>query len=195
MAVGDIHQVTVVQELHSQTVLNVFHYRITAVGVGNADANLLAAFLAGPWTQMKTALSDELEFVKNISQRILPSPPLVGVDDPTASGNGDVAGGSLPTSVAAVVTKRTANAGRRYRGRTFLAGVPISHEEDSKIANAFMGLYQNIASALDNILNQGAWLFQPVLLHRDDNTTTDINSCIARDVLRNQRRRQVGKGV
>lgn len=195
MAVNDVYQVTMRGSLHGQLILNTFHYRVTAVGAGDATTALLTAFKAGPWTQIKAALADEFSFDGNMAQRIRPLPPLVGVDDFTAVGAGNVPGGSLPTSMAVVISKKTALAGRKYRGRVYLAGVSTAHESDSTLNVGGVGLFLNVANAMDNSLVEGTHAFTPVVYHRGDGTTTDVTQCLVREILRNQRRRQVAKGV
>lgn len=196
MAVNDIYQVNMVGRLHGQQTINVFHYIETTTPAGSAEAALAQGFGAGVASEVKNAASVEWELEKISVQQIRPLPPLLPVEDASAAGPGAVAGESLPTSVAAVVTKRTGLAGRAYRGRSYFAGVPQSQEVDSQLSSAALLLWQDVADQMAqpiSVAPSGA--FDPIVYHRALGTGNVIVSGLARPVLRNQRRRQVGKGV
>lgn len=195
MAIGDIYQVNIVGRLHGQTTINTFHYAENQVGAGSAEAALLTLFNAGVVSELKNACSAEWELITTTAQQIRPLPPLLPVDDNTAAGPGAVAGESLPTSVAVVVTKRTGFAGRAFRGRCYFAGVPVSQEVDSQISTAALLLWGDVASEMSQTLADSTWNFSPIVYHRLSGTGTIIQNCLERQILRNQRRRQVGKGI
>lgn len=195
MAVGDIYQVTLEGKLHGQTILNVFHYKLVDEAAGDPSENCALAFDDGPATAIKSALSEEYAIVRVVAQKIFPLPPLVPYVSTAKAGNGAIAGNSLPTSVTVNVSKRTAYAGRKYRGRTFLAGVPAGFETDSELNAIGIAGFATTKNAIAATIIQGAWSWKPVLLHRSTNTTDDILKTDLQIPLRNQRRRQVGKGV
>lgn len=194
MAVGDIFRVTMEQALHSQTIMNTLHYR--CVTTGGADSPVLAALITSNITPlMKAVQSNELTHGPVYVQKIWPLPPLLPAANNTAIGVAGVAQNSLPTSMAVVITKKTEFAGRKYRGRFFAAGVPVTHENDSRLALANVAAWQALADALDDVLVTPGWSFQPVLWHKATKTYHDLMSGEVRLILRNQRRRQVGKGI
>lgn len=192
MAVNDVFQAVIEQKLHNQTVLNVLHFRLdadqpTAVAL-NQDVRTIII------PTMKGVQSNELQHVAVWTQKIWPLPPLNAVRDATAAGPGTVAQNSLPTSVAVVLTKRTAFAGRKYRGRVYVCGVPVTHESDSTLAAANQAAWQ----ALADKFAFAAWAasdFTPIIWHRGPKTDDTVITVEARTILRNQRRRQVGVGA
>jgi hypothetical protein len=197
MAVNDIHQVVVRQLLHSQTILNVLHYRVSVDGGAATPSDLATLITNNVIPQFKQCQSNELTHVDIVVQKIWPLPPFVPIFSAVAAGAGSIAQNSLPTSMTAVITKRTAFAGRKYRGRVFVCGVPITLELDSQITAAGLILYNNLAAVLDDAqtsaLGANAWV--PIIWHRVPKTFDTVVSADARPILRNQRRRQVGKGV
>lgn len=195
MAVNDVFQVTVVGAIHAQTTLNVFHYRTSIAGTDTdilgAIANTFQTVTSNAW---QNCTSDEFEIIGYAVQKILPL-PISNAFTKFVSVVGLVAGDALPSSMAAVITKRTLLGGAANRGRTYLAGVPLSFEVNSTISNAGLTLIQALGDKLDdNLVTAGNTTLEPVILHRQTNTVTPIKSTLARVVLRNQRRRQVGRG-
>lgn len=196
MAVNDIYRIGIKQTLHLQNILTILHYRQTASADPPNDQLSIAERVATTIVPlMKAVQSSELWHDLVYSQKIWPLPPLVPTEQKTAPGAGGVAGGSLPTSVAVTITKRTQFAGRKYRGRAFIAGVPVTSESDSQLAQAQMAAWQQLADGMALTLqgfNEN--IYQPVLWHQGPKTWDAIVACSARTVLRNQRRRQIGKG-
>jgi hypothetical protein len=135
-----------------------------------------------------------------ICQKIYPKPRGFGlittIDEP---GTGPAP--ACPTAVAAVITKQTAFAGREYRGRTYVAGVPVQFETNSVLNAGATLTLQHIADAMATPLqvnSQAAFL--PVVAGyypKAVNTWVwnNITTCVARNILRSQRRRQVGIGI
>jgi len=198
MAVNDIHQVTLKQDLHGQVILNTLHFRVSTVGTGSADlalANYFDSVVVASW---QTVMSDEWHYSSTQSQKIHPLPPLLPTIVQANPSDGDIASPSFPTVVAATITKRTANAGTRWRGRVFIAGLPANGAEDSVLGVTALADLQVIAALFFSIptgTGLNGFVFVPCLFHRDDRSSSDIVSAIARETLRVQRRREVGRGI
>jgi hypothetical protein len=92
------------------------------------------------------------------------------------------------------ITKTTRFAGRKYRGRAFFAGLPVTSESDSLLAPAVLANWEVISDLFNDIITNGDVVWQPILWHRATNTYDDILTAHVKLVLRNQRRRQVGVG-
>lgn len=196
MAIGDIYQVTVKALLHGQTILNVLHYLREDAGAGNGSEDLVTQFRANVEASWRDCCSNELVITGYLGQRIRPVPITSAYEVSGLALAGTVVQNSLPTSVAAVITKRTANAGRSYRGRMFMAGVPVTFEIDSQITGAAENLYNALAGdIMSGISHPSGAEFGPVLWRRSANLAQDLTQMIARVPLRNQRRRQVGRGI
>lgn len=196
MAINDVLQVTIEAFLHGQQVVTVLHY---------AEANPPDTLTSENWLSaavqtivvpaMKGLQSAELGHAAVSVQKIWPLPPNVPVRNTTGAGGGNIAGSSLPTCVTAVITKQTAFAGRKYRGRMFIPGVPVASENDSQLSAAAMVTWQAAADAMNVTLSADNGEWNMVLWHRSTKTWHTVLKLLARSVLRNQRRRQVGKGV
>lgn len=195
MAVGDIYLVTFVQEQHGQAILNTVHYKETVSG-GAAGAATLAAKIdadAGPvW---RAALSDEWEYQYTQVQKIYPGVPQFPVVVGTNAGIGSVANDPEPTSVSIVVTKRTALAGPAYRGRIYLAGIPVTYINDSALSSTGVTGLTGVAEELIEPKTSGGYTFVPVIWHKASLTSDDITGLTLRTTVRNQRRRQLRRGI
>lgn len=198
MAVGDVYQAVVVQELDNQTLLNVLYY--DAVTEPSNPSGLAAAIndtLLPLWTPF---LNDDLHFVRIDVSKILPLPRSFLLSLATVA-SGQLLTTALPTSVAVTITKQTPFAGRSFRGRWYLGGVDQSLVAESQLLPTGVSLVQTLATELANNITDGsggeyrpgylrtagppptAQVFQPI-------TGTRVNP-----ILRNQRRRQIGVGI
>lgn len=194
MAVGDIYQVVIDQTLHGQSILNVLHFKQDASAAAPETA-LSTACRTKFIGLLKGVQSTELTHNHLLVQRISPRPPLVPVVDALGAGAGTVAGGSLPTSVTVNITKVTEFAGAGWRGRVYVGGVPVSSESDSKLAAGVQGAWQTLGNTMFNPASWADVSFKPVLWNRTAMIATPTQSGKVQMVLRNQRRRQHGKGV
>jgi hypothetical protein len=195
MAVNDIYQLTVKQRMHGQLVLNVLFYKETVSGSGDAAANLATAFINTIMATWKTMQSNEISHEAVITQKVFPQPPLVPHINTSSAGPGTVSQNALPTSMAAVLTKRTQFAGPKYRGRLYIAGIPVTYENDSQLSAAGEVAAVQLAAVLDDQISNASYVFRPVVFHRKPLFTSDeINVVSIQRVLRNQRRRQIGRG-
>jgi len=194
MAVNDVYSVVLRQRMHGQTILNVLHYREVVTGTGPAGLNLAQDIATVIIPLMKPLQSSDLVHESVVVQKIYPLPPSNPITNVTAAGPGTDIGNALPTSVALVITKRTNFAGRKYRGRVFVCGIPEDTEVQSAIAPGKVAAFQALADSL--ALNKGTsgWTYSPVIWHRSTKTNDDVTSCLIRPNIRNQRRRQVGRG-
>lgn len=195
MAVNDIYSVQVLGTLHGQRVQCTLHYRESVTGVGGGSTALASLADASPGNEFRIQLSNEYRYDGCLVQKIWPLPVLESVLDATAAGNGSIVQNSLPSEVAAVITKRTGLAGRKYRGRAYVPGIPVTYETDSQLNSTGLTGIGAIATKLATALTGSGWTFFPTLYHRAAHTYNDLSQCTARPILRCQRRRQVGRGV
>lgn len=196
MAIGDVFRVAISQRLHGQLIVNTLFYRCSVSdGTDSNDATkLLASINAAIIPAFKACQSAELAHEFVVVQKIWPAPVQMAVFDSVGAGAGSVAGSSLPTSVAVVLTKTTAFAGPKYRGRTYLAGIPSSYESDSKLNTANAAAFHNLGDLINDSLVNAGDTFTPILWHRASSTYTVLTNYVLRLSLRNQRRRQIGVG-
>jgi len=196
MSLEDIYQLTVDGTLHGQKILNVFHYRqFTDHPLDRSDA-LADAFEGVVKVPYLACLSNEYSLNGFSVQKVWPLPVLAAYQKAFVAVPGAIAADSLPTSVAVVIKKKTALAGPSHRGRIYLAGIPKTHEDNSMVTGAGTNLHNALADALsNNLVGIGGPGFAPILWNRDTHIATQIEDFEATTTLRNQRRRQVGRGI
>lgn len=197
LAVGDIGMAVIRQTLHGQTILNTLHYRIKEFApatFGHTIFSLAAGVAAKFVPLMKAVQSVELVHDNVTAQKIRPLPPELAVATTVHAGGGTVASGSLPTSDCAVITKRTQFAGVKYRGRMYVAGIPVSSEDNSKLAAGVLANWEPLVLAFNDEVTNADVTWQPILWHRAALNYDLIETAELRTILRTQRRRQLGVG-
>lgn len=195
MALNDIFQMTVVGQLHGQTVMNTLHYKQLSSGPAPGSA-VMTAFRSLFEVSYLNCLSAEYELTTYAWQKIAPGAPEAPYVTPVGFTTGNGNANSLPSVVSAVITKRTLLAGKKNRGRIYVPAVPVDFEINSKITLGAFGTYQALSAVLaSQFTTSGAVLFEPCVYHRSTKTSDPITSCLARDNLRTQRRRGVGVGI
>jgi hypothetical protein len=200
---GDLVQAQLRSTLHGQTCINTFHYFYTAPAIPLADGeDVLTAFgtsfLSQVWANnLRALLSNEVVDVHAIIQLIEPIRyvpirvnPGVGLDT-----GGDL-GSALPSSVSVNLKKLSDQAGRSHRGRVYIAGAFINNENNSALDPAQVAGWNDagVDMATDVVTADGT--FVPVIRHADPLQVPDLITAVVVDpVLRNQRRRQLGRGI
>lgn len=193
MAAGDLYQINVVGQLHGQTTVNTFYYRVSVEGVGDPRQKLIDSWLAHVHPLYADCLSQEWVTLKLESLGLQPILPKIDFADATA---GTVLGESLPSSVAAVARRKTLTPGRTGRGRVYLPAVPASFETDSKLTVGSLATYNALTLELGLDISDGGWTFHPQHVRRKPAVQgLEIDRWTMDTVLRNQRRRQVGVGI
>lgn len=199
MAIDNIYQLTIIQRLQTQVVENVLHYKVTVDADGDTLEGALHAYAATYFMPLAGASqSSDLTYQKSRAQKIWPLPARVASEE-VMYGNGLIELQSLPAEVAAVVTKQSILAGRRYRGRIYIAGIPstlvlqVSGLWNDSLVATLQTLGVSLARDVTAVGVPGT--LRPIIYHRADHTNTEIANCLARDVPRVQRRRQIGRGI
>jgi hypothetical protein len=195
MAVGDIIQATFGCRFGDQLGLNVRHYRSVNTIGGVVTLQALADEMAADFDNIyPTVLSGFAEFRGVMVQKIFPGPMGMPVVSSLAPVQGIVAGEPLPRQVSGLISFRTAFAGRRFRGRSYIPfPAEASNDADSTPVNAY--LTQMGVLALEFLqprsVTEGAFTeqFQPTLWHRDTMTDDPILTATVNDAWATQRRR------
>jgi len=122
-------------------------------------------------------------------------------DNPITPIAGTAAGNPLPNNAALVVSFKTANRGRSYRGRMYWPGIPQSQQLNPvTVQSAYaIGLATSVAAFLDDLDTAG---YTPVVVSRqEDNVvrttgvTTPITTLEVEQFIDSQRRRLAGRGI
>src|SRR5215210_567684 len=105
MAVGDKFRVTLVGSLHAQTINTVLYYREATHVMGTPAIGLAAIVDSSVAANLLTWQSQEYTYLHTIAQKFDPPPSELPAVANTATGIGGGGAQSLPTAIAATITK------------------------------------------------------------------------------------------
>lgn len=210
MAVGDHFRLALVGGLNSQEIVQVHHYRqSTANTSADSDVKSLAKAFKEYFIDSSVLLDCQAQAVGygTIESRSFPLPPtpVVGYDQALVT-TGTVEETALPPAVACVIRKRTQYLGRKYRGRTFLAGLGVGAVSGGVVSDATtitnLGTLADTIAAAIVSATAGSPTFVPEIctILRDPDTlvysyrANDIITAVLDKTLRSQRRREIGRG-
>jgi hypothetical protein len=136
----------------------------------------------------------QIQFIKPTRYRALRMTP----DDLGVNGAGAVAGVGTPSTTAVVISFGNDYAGGIYQGRNFIAGVAPSFISNSKLT----GLGKTNFELLGQALKQQITTVAPVAgynrtidkVNYANTSSHNVSTYSVDDVLRVQRRREVGRG-
>lgn len=201
--VGSIVQLGIETVCNGQRMLNVLHYRVeTESGEADVQAeqeNFLAQVnsVNGIIDDMKACLSNDVTVVQAVAQFIRAERWARSVLDIGEQGDS-----LLPCeaqNVAAVITKRTAFAGRWAIGSFHLGGLPSSAYVAGNLDPTFKLDMEVLALQLLEpiVVPIVGGTYVPVLVHPlgEHGGSTELASTEVQDTLRVMRRRTVGLGI
>jgi hypothetical protein len=150
MADLDIYEVRFISYLFGQVGENVRYYRQQdTLGTGPTQTQIAQAIDATVATALKGCMVDDAAYKGSLCARIWPTPRVIANITTTAAGAGSVIGDPLPLQLCGVITLRTLNAGRRWRGRVF---VPFPPDTFSGTDGTPFGAYITALTALGTAL-------------------------------------------
>lgn len=202
---GDLMHVSIRGRLHGQRVINTLWY-YSLNDIPDTEEVDMAGIFATEWVQdhgllWPVALSNELVDLTCRAQLIRPNGTTkptrwVYQDVPLTQPVGSVVEQALPSSIAAVFRRRTARAGKEYRGRVYIPGIPVSYEDDSRLTQAgydALTASVGVACLAQVLAGGGPWrtCITDAPLH---SRITEVTTGQLDDVLRIQRRREIGVG-
>lgn len=198
--VPDTMEAEVIFLLFGQRVENVYH--IQALSGVDAQVLLDTATSLMNWvsTTYMPLVSDEVTFlgveVKNLS---IDNGGLIALQPPSPV-SGSIAGGSMPGNVSFCLSLRTAQSGRSFRGRKYVAGVPRSVVTEQAVSSSWaadlisaLTDLTTVMFAINNLIvivsrvQAGIELLIPITTPIVSYTTTDLFTD-------SQRRRLTGRG-
>lgn len=202
---GDLVLATLRMTLHGQRCLCTFWYYALADYPNQEEVDLAGEFAAAWNTQNQPGcsipMSNELQFDHVRAQVIRPNntntPQRWAYADVVATEPlGQVAEGSLPSTVTAVYRRRTVLAGRRYRGRIYIPGIPVTYEDNSQLNQVgYDAISDNWDSAVLEAVIVNGNEYRPCITNAPlHSRITEITAASVDSVLRVQRRREVGVG-
>lgn len=193
MAIGDVFQLNVIGQLHGQTTVNTFYFRVRIDGGGDPRDALISAWVAGVRAGWLSAANQEWVLARLEASGIQPASPKLERAD--GVGTGLSLGPCLPSEVTAVIRRKTLEVGRRGRGRVYIPAVSSSFENDSRLSAAGTLAYLALIDVLKVDIMAIGYTFSPQHVSRTPLSAYPIDRWVVDDVLRSQRRRQPGRGI
>lgn len=201
---GSVLLIQVRGRLHQQRVMNNFYYATLTSSSDNLANNTVSSVEKwdmdfGP--MYAACMSNEVTNLTIRGQILQPNGTahpdrFMFYEQPASDSEGAVVQNSLPSTVSAVVRRRTALSGRKYRGRVYVPGVPFTWEIDSVLTEAAQDtLIANMGAILITPMTVSATIWQPVVTDSPFFLRqTVVNAAAVDPVLRVQRRREIGVG-
>lgn len=189
-----------VQTLAGQQCMNVFYYRndIMTVDGGAALDEAIAEFSTLINNVIANLQSQDVTEIYTRAQWVHPTRYVARYGIPALT-EGVQVGTSLPSGAAVVVRRRSDLANRSSRGRIFVPGIPISNTLNSKMLPGWMttnadDLAATVLVGLD-LVASGLFMEPVIWSYSDRNNADPCVTANVDDVLRYQRRREVGRGI
>lgn len=194
LAIGDKMIGVLKGTLFGQVVENTFHWRVTSVPTGYSLQDFVNEMVTDMAPEYALMLSRDWIGLAAYGRRVSPTPTR-GIEKTLSPLIGDVAQDSLPPSVAAVISRFTNLPGQGGRGRIFIPAVPKTFQNGGLVNSTGLTIYTAFLVWLDLTWTStlGA-TFEPVLL-KPGNIAVDIEGTTLRNILRSQRRREIGVGI
>jgi len=149
MAVGDILQLNVNQDLFSDSVQNVLYYKVEVVpAAGAAETDLAGEFISFVLPTWQLAVDSFLKFQCIQTQKVFPA-PVTASFDAFVNLIGLAPGFSIPGRNCALIQKfNPAVSGKGKKGRVYVSGFPEAGEFEGRLTVAQAALLNNLGTAL-----------------------------------------------
>lgn len=131
MAIGDVMEVSIKYDdlTNASVYVNVLHLRCSAFTGFDEDESQIATDVAlFVRTTLMLRLNANIVLNSVVAQIINPLPRSAGATASGLSTAGSIAGDMLPPQCALIIRKRTAYAGRKFRGRIYQCGLSESDQ-------------------------------------------------------------------
>lgn len=208
MAYNDIFRLRVYQREHGSQVVNVLHFLEDLAAVGGGAQGLANDFVTNMRATLIARSSPDLIFETVEVQSIVPFSGAAAVAAFPAATIGTRTGGTASATLAEVITIYSSRAGRRGRGRIYLAGVHSSGS-GSPTGGIHSTTQTTTTTAFANAVSTryifapglgayclGVWSRASGPTFPPWNTSQFVRATglTVRTIMRTQRRRQVGVG-
>lgn len=197
--VGAAVEIQMLGRLHGQRTRTTFHYLYKgsasapdAVVSLNALIDDFEATVASP---IRTVTSEEWTHEFTTAQLIFPVRYRVVTRSVNVAGL--VPGQSCPSGVSVVVRRTTERSGRRFQGRIYIPGFPVTWELDSEIDPSRRDDYDTLVANIPAVLegNDVSEDFVPIVSKVPPFGNEDtITATLLDPILRYQRRREIAVG-
>lgn len=194
-----IVEVNMTYSVDDQTCMNTFHYLLQEPGAADGVASLTAlllAFDAAVVNTLSALMSANCTDFVNTAQYVYPA-RYQRQEDVSAIHFGAIALPCLPSGASVVLQRRNFVAGPKSQGRIYIAGIPTAQVLDSVLSGAAAIAWQAAAAVLGQVIVDGlgnGWT--PYIFNgKAPANLLPVNIVNVNDVLRYQRRREVGVGI
>lgn len=202
VATGDIIQMTFDQSADGQLMQTIVHFR--EISAATTPANWHAA--AEQWLAIqKTIQNNSCLYNLVITKRMTP----IAFDEdlyvPTTTLNGDLTGGLVNNTLAAIVTKRTGVSGGSHRGRFYFGGLDSGSVTTNRLSatgvtkvSTFIGSIMGAFGPTGTNTHLQLGLYSPTIGGTKPFTVAGWQQVTRLDmqtILGNQRRRRPGVGI
>jgi hypothetical protein len=194
LQMGDIVRAVFFSRLFSQNGLIVHHYKVSSqLGLGAWEGDAADTLSSTVGVSVRAAMSSAASYLGCTVQVIAPlGADVVGSTDGTGVGGLD--GDPLPLQTAGLISLRTGQAGRSFRGRKY---IPFPSEGMSDLQAKPLAAYTNLLSAvlqellMIRTIGAGANTSEitPIIWSRTRNTATPLSTGVVRGDWATQRRR------
>lgn len=121
-----------------QTAVNILHYKVTGLtGTGATEAAVLTALETVHITLYKLLLCQQADYAGTVLQRVHPLPTGLAYYTTASAGAGTGGLVLLPGQTCGSITKQSAFAGRRYRGRIYIPWPSEADNADGRPIGAY----------------------------------------------------------
>lgn len=196
VAVGDTYRLSCIGDWGAGT-FGLITMHVKMISAGGTPAGFCAALKTNLLDLLKTKQSDRWYWrqINWISVNLTPA-----VSNVYSTGfplQGTVVQEPLPATCAMIVTNRTSYAGRRYRGRQYIPGLPETESNgstiDAAVVAAVQTYYDDLAAAYG--LGGADPDYQLVVWSHTYSAGTPITEFVVRNTIGTQRRRRPGVGA
>lgn len=201
IATGSLMEVGIRGRHFGQRTLSVLHYQYISTSLLSDGRQALIDFMnklgeaGGLLVKYRDCCSAVWTMEEVRAQWIFPL-RYVYEQSTTGTGDGTVAGNSLPPNSSVTLYKRSELAGRHNRGFVHMPGVPLTFVTEGVLSTTGLAAYAALCTKLKTVIDvTGGPSYQPVILNRSQPAiSVFVNSCLPMGTARTQRRRTVGLG-
>ena len=197
----EIVEVTLVQRMDAQMILNTLHYKVADAGTDGTIQGLAEqlwseyTILNGLQDRMRQNQTKEIEYLGMRAQVIYPARKVYWFVRATTAYQPTNADQALPSNVTAVITKRTDTVGKKQHGDFFIAGLAADSVKDSLWKSGTLDELEAIGDKLVEDVNTLACRLIPIIYHPGTGPhDNSIMQCYPQPECRVLRRRTVGRG-
>lgn len=164
---------------------NVLCFRYGGTPFNTAVTGIQAILNAEWWAPIRGGLSNQITHVENYYTDLTDQAGPVSSQPAFTSPTGGHASQSAPSNVAVVVTHRTANRGKSYRGRTYLAGLAKDFLTGNTVAGAAIAVFE---AGFENLIDASGVALVPFVIvsrrHNGDWRVEGISTVVTTSLMR-----------